>query len=89
MKTTEDSYFVDTGKKRFVIGRKKFFFAPENGDSIELAFRNAEGKLFSAANGVLDSATLTACGKLRTSLRLEGWFGSENKEKSCRQAGFF
>ena len=81
---TEDFYTVDTGKLRFKAGKRKFFFAPENGKSIELAFRNADGKKFSAADGVLESAAVTVSGKLRTALRFEGWFGSADGTKSCR-----
>ena len=81
---TPDNFLIDTGKIRFKAGRKKFFFAPENGKSLVLSFRRADGKLFSAANGKLDAADITVKGNLRTSLRFEGDFGSEDGEKSCR-----
>ena len=84
VQTTDDAYLIDTGRKKFTIGRKKFRFSPENGSSLELAFRDAEGKLYSAANGVLESVKFTTQGRLRSSLRMEGWFGSDTNEKSCR-----
>ena len=84
LRETPDSYFIDSGKGKFVIGRKKFFFSPANGNSLELYFRNADGELFTASNGVLESSKITANGKLRTSFRLEGWFASASGEKFCR-----
>ena len=84
VKKSDSDFLIDTGKLRFTVGRKKFFFGKENSKSIKLYFRDGSGKLYSAENGTLDSAEITSSGTIRTSLRLEGWFGSEDKIKSCR-----
>ena len=75
---------IDTGKMRFTADKKRFSFSPENGKSIDLAFRTADGTHFSASKGKLDSAEVTLNGKLRSSLRFEGWFGSDAGEQFCR-----
>ena len=84
LKEDEKNISVDTGKIRFSIGKKKFSAAPENGRSLDLFFRDASGKLYSARNGELESAQITVKGDIRTAVRLEGWFGSEDQKKFCR-----
>lgn len=84
LRENSTDYLIDTGRSRFIIGRKTFFFAPEDGKSIDLFFRDGSGKLFSAAKGRLESAQITVSGNVRTSARLEGWFGSDDGAKSCR-----
>ena len=74
----------DTGKMRFMVKEKKFFFAPENGESIDFTFRTADGKKFRASKGKLDSMRITRVGKLQSSLRFEGWFGADDGENFCR-----
>ena len=84
LKETEKSISIDTGKVTFTIGKNKFFAAPGNGKSLDLFFKDASGKLYSASSGVLDSVQITVKGDIRTAVSIEGWFGSEDNKKSCR-----